>query len=123
MTSQTTNDLPLLGYRDSELQLHTEGNAADAVCLISDANSVINNLQTRLDIATTYKTELETALATASKQEDHFRKLTDSKQAVIDRLMLEYCPSEMTEEQLENWAKHQRRSTLKHQDIELALTS
>lgn len=29
-------------------------------------------------------------------------------QAQIDRLMLEYCPSEMTPEQIENWKRHQR---------------
>lgn len=28
-------------------------------------------------------------------------------QARIDELMLEYCPEEMTAEQLEEWAKHQ----------------
>ena len=30
-----------------------------------------------------------------------------SKQSEIDRLMLEYCPGEMTPEQVENWAKAQ----------------
>lgn len=30
-----------------------------------------------------------------------------SKQAKIDELMLEYCPDEMSKEQLDNWAKHQ----------------
>ena len=29
-------------------------------------------------------------------------------QAKIDRLMLEYCPEEMTPEQMANWAKHQK---------------
>jgi hypothetical protein len=29
-------------------------------------------------------------------------------QAEIDRLMLEFCPSEMDEEQMANWAAHQR---------------
>ena len=28
-------------------------------------------------------------------------------QAKIDALMLEYCPDEMTEEQMDNWGKHQ----------------
>jgi len=28
-------------------------------------------------------------------------------QARIDELMLEYCPDEMTPEQLDNWGKHQ----------------
>lgn len=32
----------------------------------------------------------------------------ESKQAEIDRLMLEFCPDEMTVEQLENWKKAQR---------------
>lgn len=34
-----------------------------------------------------------------------------AKQAEIDRLMLEYCPDEMTPEQIENWKRHQRRTT------------
>ena len=29
------------------------------------------------------------------------------KQARIDELMLEYCPDEMSQEQMDNWAKHQ----------------
>jgi Lar family restriction alleviation protein len=29
------------------------------------------------------------------------------KQAVIDRLMLEYCPEEMTKAQIEEWREHQ----------------
>jgi len=32
-------------------------------------------------------------------------------QAKIDELMLEYCPDEMTEEQMENWGKHQQPSS------------
>ena len=31
-----------------------------------------------------------------------------AKQAHIDRLMLEYCPDEMTSEQTEEWKRHQR---------------
>jgi hypothetical protein len=30
-----------------------------------------------------------------------------AKQAEIDRLMLDSCPDEMTEDQMENWSKHQ----------------
>lgn len=30
-----------------------------------------------------------------------------SKQAKIDELMLEFCPDEMTDEQITEWAKHQ----------------
>jgi len=38
-------------------------------------------------------------------------KLTEqlaAKRAEVDALMLEYCPSEMSQEQLDNWAAHQR---------------
>ena len=31
----------------------------------------------------------------------------ESKQAEIDSLMLEYCPSDMAQEQTDNWAAHQ----------------
>ena len=30
-----------------------------------------------------------------------------SKQAKIDALMFEYCPDEMTDEQVEEWCRHQ----------------
>ena len=33
------------------------------------------------------------------------------KQAKIDALMLEYCPDDMTTEQIANWERHQRAST------------
>jgi hypothetical protein len=40
----------------------------------------------------------------------HAHKLAwNAQQAEIDRLMLEYCPDEMTAEQLAEWGKHQRR--------------
>lgn len=34
-----------------------------------------------------------------------------AKQAHIDRLMLEYCPQDMTPLQIEEWKKHQRAAT------------
>jgi hypothetical protein len=37
---------------------------------------------------------------------DHLKAVA-SMQARIDELMLEYCPAEMTKEQLDEWAKHQ----------------
>jgi len=41
------------------------------------------------------------------KQLDRNAEQLASKQATIDMLMLEYCPDEMTEEQVEEWKKHQ----------------
>lgn len=35
------------------------------------------------------------------------QKTIASMQAQIDSLMLEHCPGEMPQEQLDNWAKHQ----------------
>lgn len=36
--------------------------------------------------------------------------IIDSKQAEIDVLMLEFCPNEITKEQMEEWARHQKVS-------------
>ena len=44
----------------------------------------------------------------ASKEVARLERELLAKQALIDRLMLEYCPDEMTPEQLTEWAKHQR---------------
>lgn len=40
----------------------------------------------------------------------------DALQARIDALMLEYCPDEMTAEQMANWASHQRTAPIKITD-------
>ena len=34
-----------------------------------------------------------------------------SQQAIIDELMLEHCPGDMTKEQMDEWARHQRPVT------------
>lgn len=34
-------------------------------------------------------------------------------QARLDALMLEFCPDEMSEEQIENWARYQRPARMK----------
>jgi len=38
---------------------------------------------------------------------EELQEVNDAKQAHIDELMLEYCPDEMSKEQLDEWAKHQ----------------
>ena len=43
----------------------------------------------------------------AERIADLERQLAE-KQAEIDRLMLEFCPEEMTQEQKETWASHQK---------------
>ena len=39
---------------------------------------------------------------------EYLEKQLAAKQAEIDRLMIEHCPSEMSAEQIVEWAKHQR---------------
>ena len=39
---------------------------------------------------------------------ESLRQQLAAKQSEVDALMLEYCPSEMSQEQLDNWAAHQR---------------
>lgn len=46
--------------------------------------------------------------------EDQIKELKatiQSQQAKIDELMLEYCPEDMTKEQMDEWARHQRPVT------------
>ncbi len=45
---------------------------------------------------------------TAAEAITELRQQLAAKQAEVDALMLEYCPSEMSQEQLDNWAAHQR---------------
>lgn len=42
-----------------------------------------------------------------------FHKQKNALQYKIDQLMLEYCPEEMTAEQIENWENHQVVSSTK----------
>ena len=46
------------------------------------------------------------------KQRDFAERKIEELQAKIDSLMLEYCPQEMTEEQVANWGKHQVKSDI-----------
>lgn len=43
----------------------------------------------------------------------------NSQQAEIDALMFEFCPGEMTPKQTINWAKRQKLSDLKKEDLEM----
>jgi len=54
--------------------------------------------------------QLKDCSAVVDRQQKMLDRNTDqiaSKQAQIDRLMMEYCPEEMTEEQTARWKKHQ----------------
>ena len=51
-------------------------------------------------------------IATNTPQDDMASIIQGELQAKIDALMLEYCPDEMTPEQIENWKRHQKAATL-----------
>lgn len=48
----------------------------------------------------------------AAKEIASLRGELAAKQARIDELMQEYCPEEMTPDQLDTWARHQQLSPL-----------
>lgn len=50
------------------------------------------------------KHDIERALQSITTLE----KELQAKQAEVDRLMLEYCPDQMSVEQIVNWSNHQR---------------
>ena len=52
-----------------------------------------------------------TNLFTADQAKEMLAHVTGPLRAKLDRLMIEYCPDEMTPEQMENWGKHQRPVT------------
>lgn len=43
---------------------------------------------------------------------ENYVRALNAKQAKIDRLMMEFCPGEMSASQKRNWARHQKRSAL-----------
>lgn len=54
--------------------------------------------------------EFDQEMAKVLNEVEFLVKDNEAKQAKIDRLMLEYCPDEMTEEQIQNWGINQRRA-------------
>lgn len=49
-------------------------------------------------------------LAAISELNAKHKEELDNQQFQIDSLMMEYCPDEMTEEQILEWARHQIRT-------------
>ncbi len=94
----------------------------------ADAIAKIRSLYAQLDARATVDAQRESYISDLQEQLAHANKLADTemhkaqiaeaklaevererdkKQAEIDRLMLEFCPGEMTQEQVEEWSKHQ----------------
>lgn len=68
----------------------------------------------RSDLADVIDRAIEIKRATVAvemaKRILELEQLLDEKQAQIDRLMLEFCPEEMTPEQIDEWGKNQKVS-------------
>jgi hypothetical protein len=54
------------------------------------------------------KTHRCAELADLREENERLCAQVDALQARVDALMLEFCPDEMSEEHLENWARHQQ---------------
>jgi len=67
-----------------------------------------NGLSVALAEATEKVDRLSASALGLEHQNAELEKQNAAKQAEIDRLMLEFCPNEMTPEQIEEWGKHQR---------------
>ena len=74
-------------------------NLNEKITIVCEPQSVIDKMQRKIE-------------CDPLKVINKLHRRADALQAKIDSLMLEYCPDEMTEEQLTNWASCQRVSTL-----------
>ena len=98
----------------------------------NDKNDALGALQNARDLAAVKAAHAE-ALEEWSRAEGELKALrsesgpTDREltlQAKIDALMLEYCPEDMTPEQVEEWGRHQRAATPEQEvQIETARSS
>jgi len=71
-----------------------------------------NGSAVALPLSNAWLGEYDIAVVLLKKVVNDLRQENGALQAKIDRLMLEYCPDEMTEEQRENWGLDQRTSRL-----------
>ena len=96
----------MMNIRKKVNDMLEEINVGNYVCN-SDIRSVLSEASNELDKVTN---ELVQSLRYSLDIAEEYKAIAESNQAKIDELMLEYCPDEMTAEQLEEWAKHQQPS-------------
>ncbi len=79
-------------------------------CFVADVGIAIEKLADALDPQRSkpFTGDILDLLEWAERDVLELRQQLAAKQAEVDALMLEYCPSEMSQEQLDNWAAHQR---------------
>ena len=79
-------------------------------CFVAQVGDAIEALASALDPEREppFKGDILDLLEWAEKDVLELRQQLAAKQSEVDALMLEYCPSEMSKEQLDTWAAHQR---------------
>lgn len=65
-------------------------------------------LLTPEDVAAIHKSAREGESWHAYQRHKRWQEKYDALQAKLDAVMLEFCPEEMTPEQMKNWERHQR---------------
>lgn len=88
-------------------RLQLENDACGLQCSATMKSLVAEIEQLKQDLART-----ESAHVVVMAENTHYKQRVLAAQARIDALMLEYCPNEMTPEQLSNWGAHQRPSEM-----------
>jgi hypothetical protein len=107
-TEDTEWDRPI--NRFGRMMAHACILERELAALHQDASSKWAFLEWR-DRAEKAEAELAACSAQFDRQQEQLDRNADqiaSKQAQIDRLMMEYCPEEMSPEQKAEWKKHQR---------------
>lgn len=100
---------------DKVTEVHTEGEWVKA----SDYDSARSTIASQAERIGEWRQQAIDRTADWRKCEierDALKERIGELEARIDALMLDHCPDEMTREQRENWAKHQRAATKAERD-------
>lgn len=109
--------LALLGVKNAEdgrrprvvlLSRECAGGRRIGLILDADHERVVAELRYRLETANAYGQQCDEGIRRLQARVAELEREVAAKQARIDALMIEYCPDEMTPEQVAEWARHQR---------------
>jgi chromosome segregation ATPase len=93
--------------------------AADALSQLQAENAELRRELDYAEMAASaeakFADEMKAERDAARRELEEAQKDAGAKQAEIDRLMLEYCPDEMTTDQMAEWAAHQRPAARQQQ--------
>ena len=99
---------PLFMFDDSGLERF-------AAAIEAEKDAIILVLEKELKALKNYRDLLSEVLVETYNSETEQSKIIAGQQARIDELMLEFCPNEMTTEQIANWSVHQKTQEIGEQ--------